>query len=322
MKTTLITGVTGQDGPYLSKYLLGRDCVVYGGIRDSACPNLKNLRTLGIEKDVRLVPMNLLDLSHTIRVLERLRPDQVYNLAAQSSVSLSFEQPFGTFQFNILSALNLLEAIRILRLKTKFYQASSSEMYGRTAELPVREQTRVHPVSPYGISKASAHWTTVHYREAYGLFCCCGILFNHESFLRGEHFVTKKIVSTAARISRGSKEKLRLGNIEIRRDWGYAPEYAKTMPLILEQEEADDYVIASGEVHSLRDFIECAFASLGLHWREHVLIDKNLYRPAEINVIYGDPAKARTRLRWKYDMTFPQLVRLLVQEEISNMADK
>ncbi len=256
-----------------------------------------------------------------IRLLERIKPDEIYNLASQSSVGLSFEQPIGTVEFNIMSTMNLLEAIRILPIKAKFYQASSSEMYGKANELPITEKTALHPVSPYAVSKAASHWMTVNYREAYGVFCCCGILFNHESVLRGEQFVTKKIISTAVRISRGSKEKLKLGNIEIKRDWGFAPEYVKAMWLMLQQDEPDDYVIATGEAHSLREFVELAFSYAGLDWKEHVAIDEALYRPSEIDVIYGNPAKAKAKIGWEYNLPFENLIKWLVEEELKHGAE-
>jgi GDPmannose 4,6-dehydratase len=315
MKKGLITGVTGQDGAYLSKILLEKGYKVYGTIRNSITPRSRNLELLGIERSIELIPADLLDLSNVIRLLERIKPDEIYNLASQSSVGLSFEQPIGTVEFNIMSTMNLLEAIRILPFNAKFYQASSSEMYGKASELPVTEKTALHPVSPYAVSKAASHWMTVNYREAYGLFCCCGILFNHESVLRAGHFVTKKIISTAVRISKGSKEKLKLGNIEIKRDWGLAPEYVKAMWLMLQREVPDDYVIATGEAHSLREFIELAFLNAGLDWEKYVATDEALYRPSEIDVIYGDPAKAKAKIGWEYNVSFENLIKLLIREE-------
>ena len=212
--------------------------------------------------------------------------------------------------------MNFLETIRILSMKVKFYQASSSEMFGRVTRLPVTELTTVHPVSPYAISKASAHWLTVNYREAYGLFSCCGILFNHESVLRGKQFVTKKVISTAVRISRGSEQKLTLGNINIQRDWGYAPAYVQVMWKMLQQEQPDDYIIATGEAHSLKEFVELTFKYLGLSWQEHVTVDKDLYRPSDIEIINGDPTKAKTKLGWQYKLSFSDVVSILVEEEL------
>ena len=318
MKKALITGITGQDGAYLSSVLLEKGYKVYGTVRDSIAPHSRNLRLLGIERGIELIPADLLDLSNVIRLLERIKPGEIYNLASQSSVGLSFEQPIGTIEFNIMSTVNLLEAIRILPFKAKFYQASSSEMYGKVNELPIIEKTTMHPVSPYAVSKAASHWMTVNYREAYGLFCCCGILFNHESVLRAEHFVTKKIISAAVRISKGSKERLKLGNIEIKRDWGFAPEYVKAMWLMLQQDDPDDYVIATGEAHSLREFIELAFSHAGLDWEEHVVIDEALYRPSEIDIIYGNPCKAKSKIGWDYNLSFENLIKRLVEEELKH----
>jgi GDPmannose 4,6-dehydratase len=315
MKAALITGVTGQDGAYLAKLLLEKDYKVCGVVRDTGTPSLQNLAFLGIADRVELVSANLRDLSNVIRSLERVQPDEIYNLASQSSVGLSFEQPIGTIEFNILSTINILEAMRILPLKAKLYQASSSEMYGKVKDLPVTEETTIHPLSPYAISKAAAHWTAVNYREAYGLFSCCGILFNHESVLRGRQFVTKKVLSNAVKIKRGGADKLRLGNLGIRRDWGFAPAYVKVMWEMLQQEVPEDYIIATGEAHSLQEFVEVAFHHLDLDWREHVLIDKKLYRPSDIEVIYGDPSKARVKLGWDYHLSFKALVHLLVEQE-------
>lgn len=315
MKNALVSGITGQDGAYLAKLLLEKGYKVSGTVRNGINPNAFNLSYLGIEKDVHLIPANLQDLSNVIRLVERAAPDEIYNLASQSSVGLSFEQPIGTVEFNILSTINFLETIRILSPKPKFYQASSSEMFGKVPKLPITELTMVHPVSPYAISKASAHWLTVNYREAYGLFTCCGILFNHESVLRGRHFVTKKVISTAVGIRRGSKQKLTLGNLNIRRDWGYAPAYVEAMWKMLQQEQPDDYIIATGEAHSLREFVDVAFKSLDLNWEEHVIIDKNLYRFSDIQNIYGDASKARLALGWNYESSFEDLVALLVNEE-------
>lgn len=315
MKKALITGVTGQDGAYLSRLLLGEGYRVCGLVRDSTHPDLGNLRALGVEDRVEIVTVNLLDLSNVIAVLTRQGPQEVYHLAAQSSVGLSFQQPIGTMEFNVQSTLNLLEALRIARSSARFYHASSSEMFGRVQTLPVTEETALHPVSPYAVSKAAAHWATVNYRESYGLFACCGILFNHESALRGGQFVTKKIIAGALAISRGELERLSLGDLSVRRDWGYAPHYVRAMWLMLQQGQPDDYVIATGRSHSLEDFTRLAFAELGLDWRERVISDPHLARPSDISDIYGDPAKARRELGWHYGMEFPELVARLVAEE-------
>ena len=316
MTIALITGITGQDGPYLAQFLLDKGYKVYGEVRDSAVTNTANLQFLGILDSVHLIPANLLDLSTVIKFLDTIKADEIYNLAAQSSVALSFQQPISTIEFNIMSTLNLLEASKILGLGARFYQASSSEMYGNPKTLPVTEETVLHPVSPYGISKAAAHWLTINYREAFDLPCCCGILFNHESVLRARHFVTKKIITAVVRISKGLQEKLKLGNIEVKRDWGYAPEYVKAMWLMLQQDRLGEYVIATNEPHSLKEFVAIAFASLGLDWKEHVIIDEGLYRHSDIDIIYGSPKKAREELGWEYHLSFEELVELLVQEEL------
>ncbi|MGA1794637.1 MAG: GDP-mannose 4,6-dehydratase [bacterium] len=315
MKNALITGITGQDGAYLSRLLLEKGYQVYGISRDSSALNTANLSFLGIEDRVTIHTANMLDLSNVIRLLDIIRPDEIYHLAAQSSVATSFEQPIWTVDFNIMATLNLLEAVRLLQLDTRFYHASSSEMYGRVGQLPVNEQTAFHPVSPYAVSKAAGHWLTVNYREAYGLYCCCGILFNHESILRPPHFVTKKIIAAAVRIKRGAGSKLRLGNVEIRRDWGYAPEYVKAMWLMLRQDAPGEFIIATGESHTLWEFVDCAFRHLGLDPGEHVITDPALYRPADIQDICGDPSKAKEGLGWEYAMSFEGLIAALVDEE-------
>ncbi|HOI72940.1 MAG TPA: GDP-mannose 4,6-dehydratase [Syntrophales bacterium] len=315
MKKALITGITGQDGAYLSRFLLDKDYRVYGLVTDYDRTQLANLAWIDALERVSLVSGDLLDLPRLQDLLEEVQPDELYHLAAQSSVAQSFRDPVDTVAFNVLSTQHLLEAIRTLALPARFYHASSSEMYGRVRTLPVVEESVFHPVSPYAISKAAGHWLAVNYREAYGLFCCCGILFNHESVLRPPNYVTKKIVSAAVRIAKGSREKLTLGNVEIRRDWGYAPEYVKSMWLMLQQDEPDEYVIATNEAHSLRSFAATAFACLDMDWEEHTMIDRTLFRPSDIDVICGNPAKARNKLGWEYDMTFDGLVRRLVEEE-------
>ena len=321
MKKALLTGITGQDGAYLSQLLLEKGYKVYGTVRPAVPSNLSKIKFLGIEDKIEIIPSNLYNLQEVIRLIDTINPDEIYNLAAQSSVSLSFKQPIETVDFNVRSVLNLLEAIRILRLNVRFYQASSSEMCGKVKTLPVTEETILHPVSPYAISKATNHWLTVNYRESYGIYCCCGILFNHESFLRTSHFVTKKIVSTAVRINKGSDEKLKLGNISIKRDWGYAPEYVNAMWLMLQQKKADDYVISTGKAHSLENFTRLVFKQVGLNWSDHVIIDKTLYRPSEIDVIYGNSKKAQKKLNWKATVDFDSLIELLVRSELDYEAD-
>jgi GDPmannose 4,6-dehydratase len=317
MKTALITGITGQDGPYLSEWLLSKNYRVVGFAPDTSEFQMRNLKYLNLLDRVELFTANLLDLSNIIRIIEKVKPHEIYHLAAQSSVGLSFDQPIGTLEFNIISTANLLEAIRIINPKIRFYNASSSEMYGNVKEsqLPVTEESVLHPVSPYAISKASAHWITINYREAYGLYSTCGILFNHESVLRGKNFVTKKILDTAIKIKQGKESELVLGNISISRDWGYAPEFIKAMWLMLQQEKPDDFVICSGEHHSLELFVRTVFEKMGLDYDKHVKTDKKHLRPVDLKIIYGDNSKARKVLNWKYDYTLDGLIERLIEDE-------
>ncbi|HEX2787309.1 MAG TPA: GDP-mannose 4,6-dehydratase [Ignavibacteria bacterium] len=317
MKTALITGITGQDGAYLSQLLLSKGYKVVGITRDTSEFRLRNLMYLGISDKIELHKANLQDLSNIIRILDKVKPDEIYHLAAQSSVGLSFEQPIGTLEFNIISTANLLEAVRIVNSKIRVYNSSSSEMFGKVSKenLPVTENSVLHPVSPYSISKASAHWIAINYREAYGLYSVCGILFNHESCLRGENFVTKKILNTAVKIKNGQANELKLGNLNVYRDWGYAPEFVKAMWLMLQQDNPDDYIICSGEYNSLNDFVKKVFNELGLDEKKYVKTDKNLLRPVELEVIYGDNSKAKKNLDWKYNISFDDLIKLLVRDE-------
>jgi len=318
MKKALITGITGQDGAYLSKFLLSKGYHVYGLVTDFDRLQLDNLIILEVDDQIELVLGDLLNLQTLTDLLAEIRPDEIYNLAAQSSVARSFEYPVDTVAFNVLSAHHILDGIRTSKINTRFYQASSSEMFGRVKELPVTEDHVLHPMSPYAISKAAGHWLAINYREAYGLFCCCGVLFNHESFLRPSHFVTKKIISTAIRISKGSREKLYLGNVETQRDWGYAPEYVKSMWLMLQQDNPDDYVIATNEAHKLSEFVEISFSYFGLDWKEYTIIDKRLFRLSDIDVLYGNPDKAKTKIGWVYEMTFEEMVQKLIEDDLSH----
>lgn len=317
MKKALITGITGQDGAYLSKLLLEKGYSVIGITRDTSDIRTTNLSFLGIENEIELVKANLLDLSNILRLIKEHKPDEMYNLAAQSSVGLSFEQPIGTLEFNIISTANMLEAIRNASEGTRFYNASSSEMYGKIKpeNLPVTEETVLHPVSPYSISKASAHWITVNYREAYNLFAVCGILFNHESALRGENFVTKKILEGAVKIKKGLQKDITLGNLDVSRDWGYAPEYVKAMWLMLQQDKADDYIICSGQANTLEDFTRKVCEKTGIDYEENIKFSKKFYRPVELEIIYGDNTKAKQNLNWNYNITFDELIEKLVDDE-------
>ncbi|MBA7571333.1 GDP-mannose 4,6-dehydratase [subsurface metagenome] len=318
MKTAMITGITGQDGAYLAKFLLNKGYNVIGLIRNNSRVNIKNLKYLGINAKINFIKIDLLNLSSIVRVIEKNKIDEIYNLAAQSSVGLSFNQPIETLEFNIVSTAKLLEAIRITKPKIKFYQASSSEMFGNVKKetLPINESFSLHPKSPYGVSKAASHWITVNYREAYNLFAVCGIFFNHESVLRNKSFVTKKIINTAVKISLGLTDELRLGNMKVYRDWGYAPKYVEAVWLMLQKDEPDDYIISSGEVHSLEEFVIKVFEKLNLSVDKFVKIDESLYRPNDLEINYGDNSKAKNKLNWNYCMSFEQLIYKLINDEI------
>ena len=315
--TALITGITGQDGAYLSQFLLGKGYRVIGLVRSYLNPRLEGLAYLGIDKDVELEYCDLQDHSQIINLVARLKPDEIYNLAAQSSVSTSFAQPISTIHFNIISVLYLLEAIKLVNPKIRFYQASSSEMYGKPASLPILENSVLHPLSPYGISKASAHWIAINYREVHNLFTSCGILFNHESFLRSENFFVKKVLRQSIEIKKGLRDCLEVGNIDIRRDFGYAKEYVKAMWLMLQQDTPDDYIICSGKSISLREIIEHIFNRLGIPL-EKLVVKKELFRPTEIMDNYGDNSRARTRLNWEYSLSFFDVLDILLDEELRN----
>jgi len=318
MKKALITGVTGQDGAYLSKLLIEKGYVdVVGVTRKIDAHSLSRLNYLGCDSMVELVECDLMDSGQVLEIIDNYKPDEVYNLAAQSSVGYSFEKPSDTFKFNTASVLNLLESIRVIDRNIRFYQASSSEMFGNVdlRNLPIKESLLFHPASPYGISKASAHWLTINYREAYGLFTACGILFNHESALRGENFVIKKIINTALKIVKGEAETLTLGNLAISRDWGYAPKYVEAMWKMLQVEEPDNYIICSGEVATLQDVVVKVFAQLNLDLKEHLRLDQNFMRSLDLGIIYGDNSKAKNDLDWNYDFSFDQLIKQLIIDE-------
>ena len=319
MKRALIMGITGQDGAYLARLLLDKGYKVYGGYRRSANTNYESLRYLNIFEQVEMLPLEILEISNIIRVLEYCEPDEVYNLAAQSFVGISFEQPLLTSDVTALGALRVLESIRTVNPKIRFYQASSSEMFGMATEVPQRETTRFYPRSPYAVSKVFAHHSTVNYRESYGIFGCCGILFNHESPLRGPEFVTRKITRGVASIRARKSGHLYLGNLEARRDWGYAPEYVEMMWKMLQQKEPDDYVIATGESHTVRDFARQAFEIAGLDWKKHVRIDRSFKRPAEVARLLGDPGKARRKLGWRAQTKFHDLVKIMVEADLARV---
>jgi GDPmannose 4,6-dehydratase len=313
-KRALITAITGQDGSYLAEFLLEKGYEVIGMVRRTSTINFERIRH--IQDRITLVQGDLLDQSSLIDILREHRPHEVYNLAAQSFVPTSFKQPVLTGEFTALGVTRLLEAIRLVDPTIRFYQASSSEMFGKVREVPQNENTPFHPRSPYGVAKVYAHWITVNYRESYGMFAVSGICFNHESPRRGLEFVTRKITYTAAKIKLGLAHELRLGNLEARRDWGYAPDYVRAMWLMLQQDEPEDYVIATGETHSVREFVELAFDYLGLDWKKYVVVDPALYRPADVDLLVGDATKARTKLGWAPSVTFEQLVKIMVDADL------
>ncbi len=320
-KRALITGITGQDGSYLTELLLEKGYEVYGIIRRSSSFNTDRIDHLYQDPHepgtrLRLLYGDLNDSSSLNTILRQVQPDQIYNLGAQSHVRVSFDVPEYTGEVTGLGTVRLLEAIRDTGIKTRFYQASSSELFGKVKEVPQTEQTPFYPRSPYGCAKAYAYHITVNYRESYGLFACNGILFNHESERRGETFVSRKITRAATRIKMGLQEKLFLGNLDARRDWGHARDYVEAMYLMMEADEPSDYVIASGETHSVREFLDEAFGALDLDWKEYVDIDPRYYRPAEVDLLLGDASKARRTLGWEPKISFKELVRLMVTSDM------
>jgi GDPmannose 4,6-dehydratase len=318
MKTALICGISGQDGAYLAKLLLSQGYTVFGGSRDAHMASRRNLARLGVEKEVQIVSLSINDFRSVLQNLLKIKPDEVYNLAGQSSVGLSFEQPVETLESVSVGTLNLLEAIRFSNLPIRFYNAGSSECFGDTGSAAADEMTPFRPRSPYGVAKAAAFWQVANYREAYQLHASTGILFNHESPLRPERFVTQKIVATARRIAQGSNEMLTLGNINIARDWGWAPDYVEAMWLMLQQDQADDYVIATGHTTKLRDFIRIVFESVGLNWEDYVRSDESFFRPTDIAEGHANPDKARQKLGWSAQHKMEDVARLMVEEGFPN----
>jgi GDPmannose 4,6-dehydratase len=313
-KRALITGITGQDGSYLAELLLEKGYTVVGMVRRASKDNFERIEHLLPRLVIKQA--DLLDQLSLIRVLEDSRPQEVYNLAAQSFVPTSWTQPVLTAEFTALGVTRLLDAIRLVDPGVRFYQASSSEMFGKVRETPQTERTPFHPRSPYGVAKVYGHDITVNYRESYGLFACSGILFNHESPRRGLEFVTRKVTDAAARIKHGLQRDLRLGNLDARRDWGFAGDYVQAMWLMLQQEAPDDYVIATGESHSVNELVQLAFEHAGLDWEKYVVIDPTFKRPAEVDVLLGDASKARERLGWEPKVHFPELVRMMAQADL------
>jgi GDPmannose 4,6-dehydratase len=315
MKKALICGISGQDGTYLARLLLEKGYEVWGTSRDAELSSFRNLKGLGLFERVRRVSMSLNDFRSTLQVLRQVQPDEIYNLAGQSSVGLSFEQPVETLESISVGSLNLLEAVRFLDLPVRLYNAGSGECFGNTNGKAADEETPFRPRSPYAVAKAAAFWEVANYREAYGLYACSGILFNHESPLRPERFVTSKIVAAARRIAAGSGETLKLGNMEIERDWGWAPEYVDAMWRMLQQDEPDDYVIATGVTTSLRDFVTEVFDAVGLNADEHVVSDPALLRPSDIMTVHANPDKAKEKLGWEAKMKMWDVVREMVAAE-------
>jgi GDPmannose 4,6-dehydratase len=315
MKSALITGVGGQDGAYLARLLLSKGYRVYGASRDIHYSTSSNLAKLGVESRIHRLSINLNDFRSVLQGLSQAEPDEVYNLAGQSSVGLSFEQPVETLESIATGTLNLLEAIRFIGKPIRLYSAGSSECFGDTGSLAANEETAFRPRSPYAVAKAAAYWEVANYRDAYSLYACTGILFNHESPLRGSRFVTRKIVKAACLIKAGSRERLRLGNIDIARDWGWAPEYVDAMWRMLQQPTPDDFVIATGKTHRLGYFIELVFNACGLDWREWVDVDQDLFRPTDLQKGHADPSKAARVLNWGAKVTIDEIVRRMVAVE-------
>jgi len=312
-KVTLICGVSGQDGSYLAQLLLEKGYSVFGTSRDVQGSSFSNLRQLGIKEQVQFISMVPEDLRSVLVALRKSKPDEIYYLAGQSSVSLSFEQPTETIQSIVLGTLNLLEACRMMDKQIKLYHAGSGECFGDTQRKPATEQTPFYPMSPYAVAKSSAYWLVNNYRDAYGLFACTGILFNHESPLRPERFVTQKIVRAVKRIAQGSTEKLKLGRLDIARDWGWAPEYIDAMWRMLQQEQAQDYVIATGTTMTLEEFVKTAFDEASLHWRDHVIQDPSLFRPTDLAIGRADPSKAAKILQWQASIRGTDVVKKMYQ---------
>jgi GDPmannose 4,6-dehydratase len=313
-KRALITGITGQDGSYLAEFLLEQGYDVVGMIRRSSTVNFERIRH--IQDKVTLATGDLLDEVSLINLLREHRPSEVYNLAAQSFVQTSFSQPVFTGEVTGLGVTRMLDAIRVVDPGIRFYQASSSEMFGKVQAVPQIETTPFYPRSPYGVAKLYGHWITVNYRESYDMYACSGILFNHESPRRGLEFVTRKITNGVARIKQGIDKELRLGNLDAKRDWGYAKDYVRAMHLMLQQDSPDDYVVSTGETYSVRRFCEIAFGHVGLNYEDYVVIDERFYRPAEVDLLVGDPAKAKQKLGWQPEVSFEQLVTMMVDADM------
>jgi GDPmannose 4,6-dehydratase len=313
-KRALITGITGQDGSYLAEFLLEKGYKVYGLRRRTSSPIMENIQH--IVNELEFIDGDLQDLGSLIQAVRISNPDEVYNLAAQSFVGTSWAQPVLTAQSTAIGVTNMLEAVRLVKPEARFYQASSSEMFGKVVETPQVETTPFYPRSPYGVAKVYGHWITVNYRESYDMFACSGILFNHESPRRGVEFVTRKVTDAVARIKLGKQKELRMGNLDSKRDWGFAGDYVKAMWLMLQQDKPDDFVISTGETHTVEELVEIAFSHAGLNWRDYVVIDQRFVRPAEVDLLLGDCSKAKEKLGWKLEVGFEQLVKMMVDNDL------
>jgi len=322
-KRALITGITGQDGAYLSEFLLKKGYKVFGGYRRISSPNFWRLEYLGIKDKVKLVPFDLLDESSIVSALKKCKPDEIYNLASQSFVAFSFYEPLITAQITGLGAAKFLDAVRLFSPKSKFYQASTSEMFGGAQKKSQNEKTPFYPKSPYGVAKLFAHWSVINYRESYNMFACAGILFNHESELRGLEFVTRKITSTVAQIKLGLVKELRLGNLDAKRDWGYAPDYVEVMWKMLQQNKPEEFVIATGESRTVCEFVKKSFACVNLDYRDYVKVDKKFFRPADVDILKGDSSKAQKKLGWNPRKTsFDDLIKKMIKADLKRYQQK
>lgn len=320
MSTALITGITGQDGSYLAELLLSKGYEVVGMVRRSSTVTFERIEH--IQDDIQIIQGDLHDQSSLVNMIEEFKPDEIYNLAAQSFVPTSWNQPILTGEVTALGVARLLEAIRLVNPKIKFYQASSSEMFGKVMEVPQRESTPLYPRSPYGVAKVYGHWITINYRESFDIFATSGILFNHESPRRGLEFVTRKISNAVAKIKLGQAKELRLGNLESQRDWGFAGDYVEAMWMMLQHHTPESYVIGTGETHAVREFCELAFGYVGLNYQDHVVQDQRFYRPAEVDLLISDPTRAKTELGWQPKVSFKELVEMMVESDLQRLSKK
>jgi len=316
-KRALITGITGQDGSYLAEFLLNKGYEVFGLVRRTSTVNFERIKH--IQDNIELISGDLLDQSSLINAIKESNPDEIYNLASQSFVPTSWKQPVFTGEATALGVARVLEAIRAVNPKIKFYQASSSEMFGKAREVPQTEKTPFYPRSPYGVAKLYGHWITINYRESYNLFCCSGILFNHESPRRGLEFVTRKVTNAAAKIKLGLSNELRLGNLDAKRDWGFTGDYVRAMWLMLQQEKPDDYVISTGITHSVRDLVQIAFDYVNLNWKDYVMVDPKFVRPAEVELLLGDSTKALKKLGWAPETSFEELIKMMIEADLERI---